>query len=61
MSAQPSALRAPVAWTPQADQIIRRNYGRIPSRRIGAALGRTGRQVAGRARALGLVAPVVWS
>jgi hypothetical protein len=49
------------AWTPQADQIIRRCYGCIPNRRIGQALGRTAYQVVGRARALGLVQPVVWT
>jgi len=60
VSAEPTAATRPL-WTPTHDKIIAAAYGRLPSREIGARLGRTAQQVVGRARHLGLVAPVVWS
>lgn len=43
------------------DRAIRANFGRMPSAELGRRLGLTGRQVAGRARALGLCPNVVWT
>lgn len=59
MSAQVDETRP--AWTPQADATIRATYGEYPARRIAQHLGVRTMQVVGRAKALGLVAPVVWS
>lgn len=59
MSAQMDDTRP--AWTPQADAAIRATYGTYPARRIAQHLGVRTMQVVGRAKALGLVAPVVWS
>ncbi len=61
MIAQSSPAGDPAAWTPNQDAIIRANYGKIPNHQIGRALGHSAHQVAGRAKTLGLQAPIVWS
>lgn len=44
-------------WTPELDDVLRDNYGDMPSRQIGMMIGMTKNQVIGRANRLGLADP----
>lgn len=59
MSAETTAAAPP--WTPMHDAVIRKCYGRLPNREIARRMGKTAHQVVGRAKHLGLIAPVMWT